>query len=267
MRRVFHKLQTFNIQTRLVVYYATFAILTLGVVAYLSYNQAVHSLEDTVEDKLSVIASLKIDNLNRWVDEQQRNAVFLANLPEMRSLAGQLLNSNSSKEVRDIARGELTKLLTIIVQRTADFQDIQILDMNGTIAVSLIPGLNGISQADQPFFIQGISQTFTQPFYRSDRLNGITFTVSTPLFDNSYKRVGVLALHFNMKRVDEIVRKNGGMNETVQSYLITGDHQVITNDPILLANSKDPDFFAKLPILTANERSSSYNNQNGVPVI
>jgi PAS domain S-box-containing protein len=267
MRTVLHKLQTFNIQTRLVVYYITFAILTLGVVVYLAYNQAVHSLEATVEDKLSVIASLKIDGLNRWVDEQQRNAVFLANLPEMRSLAGQLLNPNSSKEVRDIARWELTKLLTVIVQRTADFQDIQILDMNGTIAVSLIPRLDGVSQADQPFFTEGTSKTFTQPFYRSDQLEGITFTVSTPLFDNSYKRVGVLALHFNMKRVDEIVRENSAMNETVQSYLITADHQVITNDPILLANLKDPEIFAKLPVLTAKKGSSSYVNQNGVSVI
>src|ERR1041385_1763657 len=161
MRRVFHKLQTFNIQTRLVVYYVTFAILTLGAVVYLAYDQAVHSLEATVEDKLSVIASLKIDNLNRWADEQQRNAVFLSNLPEMRSLAGQLLSPNSSEVVRDIARRELTKLLNVIVQRTADFQDIQILDMNGTIAVSLIPRLDGLSQAYQPFFKEGTSKTFT----------------------------------------------------------------------------------------------------------
>ncbi len=267
MLNLFHKLHRFKIQTRLVVYYITFAILTLGVVVYLAYHQAVRSLEATVEDKLRVISSLKIDNLNRWVDEQQRNAVFLANLPEMRSLSGQLLNSNSSKDMRDIARQELTELLTVIVQRTADFQDIQIVDMNGTIVTSLIPGLNGVSQADQPFFIEGISKTFTQPFYQSDLLHGITFTVSTPLFDNSYKRVGVLALHFNMKRVDGIIRENIGMNETVQSYLITADHQIITNDPILLASSRDPEFSSRLPALTTKDGSASYVNQSGVPVI
>jgi PAS domain S-box-containing protein len=234
---------------------------------YISYKQTIGSLEATVEDKLSVIAALKIDNLNRWVDDQQRNAVFLANLPELRSLSGQLLGPNASKEERDIARQELTTLLTVIVQRTADFQDIQIIDMNGKVAVSMIPGLNGVSQADQPFFTEGISKTFTQPFYQSDLLHGITFTVATPLFDNSQKRVGVLALHFNMKRVDAIIQENLGMNESVQSYLITADHHIITNDPVLLTNSQNPELFAGLPALTTKERSATYTSHNGVPVI
>ncbi len=267
MRRLFAKLHRFNIQTKLVVYYTTFALITLGAVVIISYNQAVDSLESTVEDKLSVIAGLKINSLDHWVDEQQRNVVFLASLPELRFLSGQLLDSNSPEEERNAARAELTDLLTVIVQRTADFQDIQIIDMNGKIAVSMIPGINGTSQADQPFFIEGVSQTFTQPFYESSLLGRITLTVSTPLFDNSQKRVGVLALHFNMKRVDDIIRENPGMNEAVKSYLITSDHHIITNDPILLANSRNPDSFANLPALTGKEDSTSYADHNGVSVI
>src|SRR6266542_2291843 len=204
MRRLFTKPQRFKIQTKLVVYYITFALITLGAVVAISYTQAVNSLQATIDDKLSVIAGLKIDNLNHWIDE---------------------------------------------VQRTADFQDIQIIDMNGKIAISMIPAIIGASQTDQPFFMQGTSKTFTQPFYESSLLGGITLTVSTPLFDDSQKRVGVLALHFNLKRVDEIIRENPNMNDAVQSYLITSDHHIITNDPVLLANSQSPESFANLPAL------------------
>lgn len=249
------------------MYYTTFALITLSAVIYFSYTQAVKSLQATIEDKLGVIAELKMDNLNLWVDEQQRNAIFLASLPELRSLSGQLLDSNSSEADRAVAQRELTDLLTIIVQRTADFQDIQIIDMNGEIAVSMIPGVNGASQADEPFFIEGTSKTFTQPFYESDLLGGITLTVSTPLFDDLQKRVGVLALHFNMKRVDAIIRENPGMNETVESYLIRSDHKVITNDPIILIQAQDPESFATLLELKGEDGSASYTNHNGVPVI
>jgi PAS domain S-box-containing protein len=131
----------------------------------------------------------------------------------------------------------------------------------------MIPGLEGMSQADQPFLLQGISKTFTQPFYQSDLLHAITLTVSTPLFDNSQKRVGVLALHFNMKRVDEIIRENANMNQTVQSYLISSTGLIIMSDPSRLANSQASEALANLPTLIGKDASGSYTNFNGVPVI
>src|SRR5215216_5998894 len=181
MSRLAATFQTLKIQTRLVVYYITFALITLGAVVFISYRQAVNSLHATIEDKLQVIAELKMNNLGRWVDERQSNVIFLASLPELRSLSGQLLDSSVSEVKRIATRRELTELLTIIVQRTSDFQDIQIIDLNGNIVVSIIPSVVGLSQADQPYFREGKSRTFAQPFYESELLRGITFTVSTPL--------------------------------------------------------------------------------------
>ncbi|HSJ86712.1 MAG TPA: PAS domain S-box protein [Anaerolineales bacterium] len=267
MRRPLLRLSNFNIQTQLVVYYTIFALLAVGAVIYFSYAQAVKSLEATVEDKLSIIAKAKMDNLDRWVDEQQRNAVFLANLPELRSLSGRLLDPNSSTDNRNIAQQQLIDLLTIVVQRTSDFQDIQIVDLSGKIAVSTIPRNIGILQADQPFFREGSSKTFTQPFYKSSLLNEITLTIATPLFDTAQRHVGVLVLHSNMERVDEIMHETPGMNESVQSYLITPDRQIITDAPILLENPGRADSFGIFSVLARQEGSASYTNQYGVPVI
>jgi PAS domain S-box-containing protein len=267
MRRSLLKLPNFNIQTQLVVYYITFALITVSAVIYFSYIQAAKSLEATVEDKLSVIAELKVDNLDRWVDEQQRNAVFLADLPELRSLSGELLDPNSSAEDRNTAQHRLRELLTIVAHRSADFQDIQIVDRSGEIVVSMIPRNIGVSQADQPFFQEGINKTFTQPFYESPLLNGITLTIATPLFDATQKRVGLLALHYNMKRVEEIIHENPGMNETVQTSLIMPDRQMITDNPTSLENSKQPDSFGILSVLAGKEGSASYTNHDGLSVI
>jgi hypothetical protein len=157
MRFLSARLRSFKIQTRLVFFYTIFALITVGVVIFFSYTQAVKSIQKTIEDELGVIAGLKMDNFDRWVEEQRQMAIFLADLPELRSFSGELLDVNSSEVDRAVARLELTDRLTIMVQRSEDFQDIQILDPHGIIAVSTIPNSIGLSGRQH------------RPFMRPDR--------------------------------------------------------------------------------------------------
>ena len=237
MFKFFKSIPSSKIQTRLVRYYIVFAVLTVSLVTYLTYTQAAQSLRLTVEDKLNTVAALKIDSLNQWVYEQQSTAIFLASLPELRTFAGDLLNPESSMQNWALAREELTHLVTLIAQRTSDYKDIQILDLNGRIIVSVSSGTIGISQADQPYFEEGQKKTFIQDFYTSDLFGGTVLTIATPLFDSNNKRVGVLALHFNMKRVDDIIGNDRKLNENIQGYLVDTSRRVITNDPIILSES------------------------------
>ena len=260
-------IQKLSIRTRLVVYYLAFALLMLSAVVYFSYMQAVTSLQTTMQDKLGVIAELQMNDLDRWVDEQQRNAIFLTSLPELRSYSGILLDANASAEDRALADRELTNLLTIIVQGTADLQDIQVIDSKGNIAVSLITENKGLSQAGQTFFTEGLSRTFTLPFYESELLDSTTLTVATTLFDNSQKRVGVLVLHYNMKRVDDIFVSSRGVNEDVNSYLIGSNHKFIAGDPIIVDQPIPLESFGILSALSGQEGSAFYTSHNGIQVL
>jgi PAS domain S-box-containing protein len=267
MSRLFSRHKSLSIQTRLFIYYTLFALVTLLTIIYFSYTQAVRALRSSVHDKLSTVAALKVDSLNQWMDEQQGNAIFLSSLPELRALSGQLLGDTSSAREKAEARAALEKLLLIIVQRTDDFQDIEIIDMHGDIAVSMITGNVGRSQANQLFFIEGTSKTFTQIFYESQLLGQTTLTVATPLFDNSQKRVGVLALHFNMKRVDDIFRQGAEMDQVVQSYLFDANHRPITDDALLLGHLQNSRPSAILSAMEAQDGSASYINHDGTRVI
>lgn len=267
MRQLPSLSKSLSIQNRLIIYYTTFALITLATVIYFSYTQAVQSLRSSVDDKLETIATLKIDSLDQWVDEQRRNAIFLSSLPELRTLSGRLLSSRSTPNEKSNAHSQLQDLLLIIVQRTDDFQDIQIIDSNGTIIVSTIPGNVGVSQTEQPFFIEGISKTYTQTFYKSDLLGETTLTIATPLFDSSQKRIGVLALHFNMKRVDDIIRNDPGLNEAVQAYFFDPHFNHITNDPLLLAEAHNAGSYAVFANIQTQAESATYVNKDGVRVI
>lgn len=256
-----------KIQTRLIAYYVAFAIATVASVTYFAYTQAAKSLRSTVEDKLHTVAGLKVDFLNRWVDEQRRNAIFLASLPELRKLSGILLNPESRPVDRSQAEEELTSLVTIIAQRTTDFQDVQIIDPQGVIVISAASLNAGQSQFGQPFFTEGQSQTFTQGFYASDLFGRTTLTVATPLFDDNNKRVGVLALHFNMRQVDNTIHLDQDLNEPVQSYLITQNREIITDDPIVLKQFPEMNSPAIDLALAGGEGTAAYTNHNGVAVI
>jgi len=261
------KSQSSKIQNRLVRYYIIFAVLTVILVTSLTYIQAARSLRLMVEDKLNTVAELKQDNLNRWVDEQQSTANFLASLPSLRSYVGRILDADASQQDRASAKEGLIQLITLIAQRTADYRDIQVLDLNGKIVVSVAPGNIGVSQANQPFFEIGQEKTFVQDFYESDLFGSTTLTVATPLFDTENKRVAVLALHFNMKRVDDIVRGNRNLNESIQGYLINSNRRMITNDPILLAESPAPRSIAIDAALNGEDGNASYLSHTNTPVI
>ena len=256
-----------KIQNRLIVYYVVFAIVTVTSVAYFAYIQAAKSLRSTVEDKLQTVADLKVSFLNHWVDAQQSNAIFLGRLPELRTLSGILLDPESLSVDRNHAKAEITSLVTLIAQRAPDFQDVQIIDSNGVIVISASPLNIGRSQFDQPFFIDGQTKTFTQGFYDSDLFGKTTLTVATPLFDNNNKRIGVLALHFNLRQVDGIIREVQGLNEPIQSYLITHDRKIVTDDPLILAQYPEMHSSAIDLALEGGEGISSYINHDGEAVI
>jgi len=259
--------QKSKIQTRMIVYYVAFAIVTVASVTYFAHTQAANSLRSTVEDKLQTVAELKVGFLNHWVDEQQRNAIFLASLPELRTLSGILLNPESTPGNRNRARDELTSLVTLIAQRATDFQDVQIIDSDGRIVISASALNIGKSQSGQPFFTEGQTKTFTQGFYKSDLFGKTTLTVATPLFDDKEKRVGVLALHFNMRQVDDIIGENHDLNEPGQSYLISQNHEIITDDPIFLNRYSEVNSPAIDLALAGGDGIASYTNHDGVAVI
>lgn len=265
-----HFLSTFQqlkIQTRLVIYYIVFAAVTVTVVIYFAYTQSVRFLQAAVEDRLGTVAESKQDSLNQWLKEQQRNVIILANLPELRSLSWQLLNPELPIQTRETARRKVTNLLNINVQRTTDIQDIQIVGLDGQVVASAIPDLVGVSQLEQPFFAQGLERTFTQNFYYSDLFDATTLTIATPLFDNSQKHIGVLALHVNMKYIDRVIYESQASTESVKTYLVDANHNVITGDPLILAQATPIQSSAIDLALKGQQGSLSYINHRGVPVI
>ena len=65
---------------RLVLTFLALSLLMVGIVGVVSYLRARSSLEGQVFDRLDAAEQLKADSLDRWLDEQRRNTVFVAGL-------------------------------------------------------------------------------------------------------------------------------------------------------------------------------------------
>jgi signal transduction histidine kinase/HAMP domain-containing protein len=209
-----------SLMGRLVSYFLLLSLPTVALVGYLAYLQATDTLKQSVFDRLDAVASLKEDGLNRWVDDQRRDVVFIAWLPEVRAQAGALLSQSQPPAAYQAAYGVLSEYLKFVVTSTSDSEELFILDLDGRVALSTDKTHEGQSRADELYFIQGKSSTYVQNVYPSRLTGKPTITIATPLFDQDKRRVGVLASHLNLGRIDRIILERTGLGSSGETYLV-----------------------------------------------
>ena len=172
-----------SLRARLVAYFLLLSTITVVVVGAAVYQRATADLTASVYDRLDAVAGIKADALDRWLDDQQRNVVFVGLMPGVGDSARDFLDPATSGADRTAAEARLRKALATVVGQTADAQEIYLTDLDGTIRISTFAGHEGTSVADQPFFVDGSSHTAVQNAYRSPLTGQPTVTVATPMFD------------------------------------------------------------------------------------
>jgi PAS domain S-box-containing protein len=218
-----------SLRARLVAYFLALSTVTVVVVGAVVYVRATDDLTASVYDRLDAVAGIKADALDRWVDEQSRNVVFIGVMPGVGDDARTYLDPATPAATRTEAEDRLRSLLATVVSQTADAEEIYILGLDGTIELSTLAGRERSSVATEPFFTTGSSHTTVQNAYRSSLTGQTTITVATPLFDQSGKgqRVAVVAANLSLQRVDRIILERTGLGDTGHAYLVGADGALI----------------------------------------
>ena len=256
-----------SLRTRLVGYFLALSTVTVLVVSAITYVRATSDLTSSVYDRLDAIAGLKAEALDRWIDEQIRNVVFVGVMPNVGDDARMFLDASSSPADRDAAEESLRHVLDTIVSQTADAEEILILDLDGTIRLSSLADHEGLSQASDGWFVAGLSHTNVQNAYRSTLTDRPTITVATPLFDQDGfgRRVAVVAANLSLQRVDRIVvLDRAGLGTTGRAYLVGSDGGLIqgtgTDSATLRSTAIDA-------IVDGQSGRGLYTDPEGTPVI
>ena len=94
-----------SLLTRIVGSFLVLSLATIAILGVTSYLRARDALTDSLYDRLESVSTLKDDSLKRWIDEQQRNIVFVGSLPSVRENAGVLVGSTPVHRARALPGG------------------------------------------------------------------------------------------------------------------------------------------------------------------
>ena len=261
---------------RLVLTFLVLSLLMVGVVGAVSYLRARSSLETQVFDRLDAAAQLKADSLDRWLDEQRRNTVFVSGLlggyisgdaSGLGAATQAVLAGGPAARSGSPAHVSVTKALRYLVSQTADAQEFLVLDLDGKVVASTVPDHEGRHEAKEGWFQKGSSGTYVQPVATSSLTGKPTITVATPLFDRSGQRIGIVAANLNLERLDRIVLPATGLGKTGASYLVGKNghfvHEAMNTGTFAAGVSSTGIDRA----IAGNSGRGLYGNYQGVPVI
>ncbi|SKB13410.1 Adenylate/guanylate cyclase [Planktothrix sp. PCC 11201] len=255
--------------SRLVIYFLLLSMVTVLGVAAVAFQCAKTSMQQLIFEQLEVTATLKERALNLWV-ENQKNATFsLAQLPDIKTATKILVTDDPSSQAWQDSHTQIRQYMASVLATKPDFQEVQILRATGgQIVFSTNPQSEGKYRDQEKYFQAGIYKTFVQNLDVSSITNKPTLTISTPIKGSNQDVFGVLVLHLNMKRMEEIIFDKTGLKTTGETYLFDRSQIFFT------AKQFDRyDFPEKVnspgirDALSGKNGYKTYINHAGIPVI
>jgi signal transduction histidine kinase len=213
-----------HLTNRLSGYFLLLSLVLVGITGGATLYHAQHSLQQSTFERLSVAASLKENEVNRWFEDQQRVFLSIAQNPLMQNQSRVLMEMVQTSDQTE-ARALLTRYLNSL--DTSQFSEISILDVSDRILLSTEKDREGTyeSSADLTYFEEVKPGKPTNPiFYTSPAAdqssNKLTVTFATSLRDPRGERIGILIAHLNLNRLGQIMGVQADLGHGVDAYLV-----------------------------------------------
>jgi signal transduction histidine kinase len=252
------------------VYFLIFSIIPLIIVGFMAYENGKKAIEKQAFNSLTTTTTLKEEELNNWIAENEREIQLLARSPVVQKNSVRLITHIKTDPVYLRAYEEMSEYFKTVEEKDPDFFEIFLLDPEeGKIQVSTDKKREGEDKFEMPYFIEGKKDTYVQDVYFSPDFSRPLMTIATPVKAEEGNVVGVLAGRVDLKEMDKIMQEITGLGETGETYLVSKYHFFVS----------DPRFKAGYPLkkeihtegvdncLRHNSGVGLYNNYKGVPVI
>jgi PAS domain S-box-containing protein len=207
-----------SLMVQMVGYFLLLSLGTVSAICCVAFLQSRASLKESIIKQLYLTADLKEDELNRWVNDQGEEVRTLIKTPEVRTLAPLLLQDNETG--RDANR-RLSGLFSAIAAQHSSLDEIMIVTKGGRVLLSTEPSRQGAYEAIVQYsYLPAPQVQFAPNFYPSPTTGDPRMTFAAPLEDAAGQEISILAIHLNLSRIDEILRKRPGLGKTGETYLV-----------------------------------------------
>ncbi len=209
-----------NLKARIVTYFLVPSALVVTVLSLLAFIVARDILEDRAVERLAVISNIKELELNLFIGEVQDNLIRIADLPAIQSAAAALLAGDGSSGSQ-AAYETLERLVESVAAAAPDLSEIFFLtDVGGLIVFSTEKAHEGEYRVTDTYYRRGLEGPAVQNVYPSALTSAPTLTVATPLSNDGQIRIGVIAAHVGLEKLDRIVKDRTGLGSSGESYLV-----------------------------------------------
>ena len=177
----------------------------------LAFLVAQNTLEDRAVERLGVISTIKELELNLFIEEVQENLGRIADLPAIQAAAATLLAEDGTSDDR-AAYDTLERLVDSVSAAAPDLIEIFFLtDVGGRIFFSTDKAHEGEFRVTDTYYRRGLDGPVVQNVYPSAVVSAPTLTVATPLLNDGEERIGVIAAHIGLEKLDRIVKDRTGL--------------------------------------------------------
>ncbi len=249
-----------SLTARLVFSFFLLSLLSVGLSGLIASLQARRALQDSMLERLGVVASLKEDALKRWVQDQIESLRLFADMELTQRMKN--LQGRDVSEVRTV----LSPLLKAVAMRKPEWQELFVLSSRGQVLVSTDEAHEDEYLLLDTYFIEGQKGVFVQKVYPSPLTLKPTISIAMPL--TSAANGPVLALHLNLEGMEQIILAYTGLGRESEAYLVGTYNEFISGERFgtdeFPRGIHSPGIEAALQ---GRNGTARYENYRGVPVL
>ena len=223
MRKFINK----SLQLKLITSFSILSLVTVSVVALGTYQLAKNAIKESVFQKLKVAASIKEDQIEQWFENQYRDTLLSASLPEIRQQSQILFESESPEEERKLAYQELDRYFSSVKEIKSTIREISLVTNNGIVILSTNKDLEGkyqpLGQTNTYLTRDSVleeGKKIQPTFYTSAITGKQQISLATPILERNSQRIGAILITLNLNEIDDLIRQRAGLGQTGVTYLV-----------------------------------------------
>lgn len=258
-----------SLMARLVTYFLTLSAIGITVTTLVTLIIVRNALTRSIYDQLEAVATLKEDEMNRWINDQRDEIAYMAVDPDLVAQNMNLTSAGEGSAEYENALERIREMFSEEVEGHPSFSEMFLMSsVGGKVLVSTERENEGQYRVSDSYYTQGRLGLYTQNVYTSPQTGRPAMTISAPVHDAQGNLIGVVALHLNLERLDGIILQRAGLGETGETYIVDRFNNFIS--AVRSGEREYPRGVHTQGIdaaLQGQDGSALYINYNGVPVI
>jgi len=214
-----------SLRNRLLIAFILLAALPVIATGAISGFLNARGLRDTVFEQLNSVAQLKGNEIASWVEFLQTNLTLVWQGKDFLNILNTALENKPEGETAQIdIRNKLSKWN----ETTGYFDELFIMNTEGTVIISTNSDQEGKIFSTQTFFREGLNGSNTTPPLYDVALSKYSILFSQPIIDETDKVIGVIAGRANLAVLDGIMLERAGLGETGETYLVGENYALLS---------------------------------------